>query len=155
MSQLVSRFERQLCQHLPLFLQRQLADDVRGVVVGELGDQLGDPCRVGQQQVLRAGKLLQLGQRLGGDLVGEHPEHRRALLLLERLDQVSQIAGMEAFQVGAQPFRLALGEQLANPLDVGLVDQLFAHATACRPRHAPRQSRPGVPASPPQRRPRA
>ncbi len=59
---------------------------------------------------------LHLGERLGGELGGQQAEQHDALVLVELLDQVGQVARVQLREEPRQALRLAGLEQLVDPL---------------------------------------
>ena len=105
-------------QNAQLVLRIELADDVGGVVVGKLGDEGGDLLRLEQgERLLGVLVPLHLGERLGGEggLGHERHQHRASLVLLELLEKVREIAGVEREKEGVQLGVLTRGDELANP----------------------------------------
>ncbi len=100
-------------QHPGLVLRLELADQVRCVVVGQLRDELGDALGLQPGQE-RAGLLhvLHLGQRVRGRPGREEGQQPHPVPLLQVLEEVRQVAGVQRDPVFAEALVIPGGEQM-------------------------------------------
>jgi hypothetical protein len=130
---------RQRGEDARLLLGRQPADQVDGVVVRQLGDDLRDAARLERaEDRFRVLVLLDLGERFGGDVGGQQLEHAHLLVdVVQLLEEVGDVGRVQVLDDGRDGgFVLGL-ERAVDRLGARLLLDVGARFRCARLEHAP------------------
>src|SRR5690606_8597258 len=108
LAELAGLFAGQRGQDPGLLLRRQLADQVDGIVVRQLGDELADPFGFERgEERLRPLLAGHLGEGFRGDAGREQVEQQDPILLVQLGEEVREVARMEFGEVNREAIRVA------------------------------------------------